>query len=125
MVAGGLETIMGLKRDPQFGMTILFGLGGIFVETLRQVAVRLLPIAEADALEMIEDVPALKAILTKDGNVEAVVSALTGLLLRLSDLGVELDDDIEELDLNPVILEPATARATVVDALIVRPQRGA
>jgi acetate---CoA ligase (ADP-forming) len=125
MVAGGIETIMGLKRDPQFGMTILFGLGGIFVETLRQVAVRLLPIGKADALEMIEDVPALKPILAKDGNVEAAVSALTALLLRLSDLGTELDGDIEELDLNPVILEPATARATVVDALIVRPQRGA
>ena len=124
MVGGGIETIMGLKRDPQFGMTILFGLGGVFVEALRQVAVRLVPIGEADAREMIEDVPVLTAILDKQGGAKDAVATLVRLLLRLSELAVELDDEIEELDLNPVILEPASARATVVDALIVRRKRG-
>lgn len=120
MVSSGIETIMGLKRDPQFGMTIVFGLGGVLVEALRQVAVRLVPISEADALEMIEGVSVLKAILAKQGGGSNAVAMLVRLLLRLSELAVELGDDIEELDLNPVILEPATATATVVDALIVR-----
>ena len=124
MIGGGIETIMGLKRDPQFGMTILFGLGGVLVEALRQVSLRLVPIGEADAREMIEDVPVLKAILEKQGGAKDAVATLVRLLLRLSELAVELDDEIEELDLNPVILEPASARATVVDALIVRRKRG-
>ena len=124
MIGGGIEIIMGLKRDPQFGMTILFGLGGVLVEALRQVSLRLVPIGEADAHEMIEDVPVLKAILEMQGGAKDAVAILVRLLLRLSELAVELDDEIEELDLNPVILEPASARATVVDALIVRRKRG-
>jgi acyl-CoA synthetase (NDP forming) len=124
MIGGGIETIMGLKRDPQFGMTILFGLGGVLVEALRQVCVRLVPIGEADAREMIADVPVLKAMLEKQGGAEDAVATLVQLLLRLSDLVVQLHGEIEELDLNPVILEPASARATVVDALIVRRKRG-
>jgi acetyl-CoA synthetase len=116
----GLEVIIGLKRDPQFGMTILFGLGGVLVETLRQVAVRLAPIGEADARDMIEGIPALKAILGQRSGDGKAVATLVRLLLRLSELAMELRDDIEVLDLNPVILEPATERATVVDALIVR-----
>jgi len=123
MVEGGIETIMGLKRDPQFGMTILFGLGGVLVEALRQVAVRLVPIGEGDARNMIEGIPVLWAILDKQGGGSAAVDTLVRLLVHLSDLAADLADDIEELDLNPVILEPGPARATVVDAIIVRRRR--
>ena len=111
---------MGLQRDSQFGMTILIGLGGVFVEALRQVVVRLVPIGEADAREMIEAVPVLKAILERQRGEGTAAATLVQLLLRLSQLAAELKDDIEALDLNPVILDPATGRATVVDALIVR-----
>ena len=119
MVGDGVEIILGLRRDAQLGMTIVLGLGGIFVEALRQFAVRLLPIAEADALEMIEGVPVLKAMLADRAGSQAVAT-LVQLLGCLSQLAAELADDVEELDLNPVMLEPATGRATVVDALIVR-----
>ena len=125
MIDGGIEVIMGLKRDAQFGMTILLGLGGVFVEALRQIAVRLVPIAEADALSMIEDVAALKAILDKQTSGKRLIATLTHMLMRLSELATELEDDIEELDLNPVILEPASGQATIVDALIVRRRREA
>jgi acetate---CoA ligase (ADP-forming) len=116
----GVEVLMGLQRDCQFGMTILIGLGGVFVEALRQVVVRLVPIGEADAREMIQAVPVLKAILEQQRGEGAAAATLVQLLLRLSQLAAELKDDIEALDLNPVILDPATGRATVVDALIVR-----
>ena len=116
----GVEVIMGLQRDSKFGLTILIGLGGVFVEALRQVVVRLVPIGEADAREMIEAVPVLKAILERQRGEGAAAAAMVQLLLRLSDLAAELKDDIEALDLNPVILDAATGRATVVDALIVR-----
>jgi acetate---CoA ligase (ADP-forming) len=120
MVGSGVEIIMGLKRDAQLGMTIVLGLGGVYVEVLRQFAVRLVPIGEADAREMIESIPVLKAILANDGAGGDAVTTLVQLLGHVSQLAAELADDIDELDLNPVILEPATGRATVVDALIVR-----
>jgi succinyl-CoA synthetase beta subunit len=119
MVDGAIEVIMGLKRDPQFGMTILFGLGGVFTEALHQVAVRLAPIAEAEARAMVAAVPAVAAMIAARGGDRQAVETLVGLLLRLSELAVELEDDIEELDLNPLIVDAAAAQATVVDALIV------
>jgi len=120
MVSGGIEIIMGLKRDPQFGMTIVFGLGGVLVEALKQTVVRLAPLDEADARNMIEGVPVLRAILAKQGGRSEATEALVPLLVHLSDLAVDLADDIDELDLNPVILQTAPAHATVVDAIIVR-----
>jgi acetate---CoA ligase (ADP-forming) len=120
MVSGGIEIIMGLKRDPQFGMTIVFGLGGVLVEALRQTAVRLTPIDEVDARDLIKSVPALRAIIAKQGGSDDWMGVLVPLLVRLSDMSVELADDIDELDLNPVILQTAPVRATVVDAIIVR-----
>jgi acyl-CoA synthetase (NDP forming) len=120
MVSGGIEIIMGLKRDPQFGMTIVFGLGGVLVEALKQTVVCLAPLDEADARNMIEGVPVLRAILAKQGGRSEATEALVPLLVHLSDLAVDLADDIDELDLNPVILQTAPAHATVVDAIIVR-----
>jgi len=69
---------------------------------------------------MIESVPVLRAILAKQGGGREAMEVLVPLLVRLSDLAVDLADDIEELDLNPVILQAAPALATVVDAIIVR-----
>jgi acetate---CoA ligase (ADP-forming) len=120
MVSGGVEIIIGLKRDPQFGMTIVFGLGGVLVEALRQTVVRLVPIDEADARDLINSVPALRAIVAKQGGSDDWMGVLVPLLVGVSDMSVDLADDIDELDLNPVILKTAPARATVVDAIIVR-----
>jgi len=83
----------------------------------------IVPIGEVDARQMVEDVPALGAILDRHGASPELMETLVRVLMRLSDLAVELDGEIEELDLNPVILEPVSARATVVDALIVRRKR--
>jgi acyl-CoA synthetase (NDP forming) len=120
MVSGGIEIFMGLKRDPQFGMTIVFGLGGVLVEAMRQTVVRLTPIDEADARALIKSVPVLRAIVAKQGGSGDWMGVLVPLLVRLSDMSVDLADDIDELDLNPVIFEIAPARATVIDAIIVR-----
>jgi len=119
MLSGGIETIMGVKRDAQFGMTIVFGLGGVLTEALRQVAVRLAPIAEAEARAMVAAVPALAGIFAPRADASAGLDMLVAMLLRLSQLAVELADDIAELDLNPVIVDAATMRATIVDALII------
>ncbi|MFI4987196.1 MAG: acetate--CoA ligase family protein [Alphaproteobacteria bacterium] len=121
MVQGGIELILGTKRDAQFGHTILFGLGGVLVEAIRAFSLRVAPLSEGEARGMIEDVPALRRILEKccEGGFDAA-SLVAPLLLRLSDLVAELEDEIEEIDLNPVILDPRSSRAVVVDALVVR-----
>ena len=119
MVTGGIEIILGVKRDPQFGPTVLFGLGGIFVEALRQVSMRLAPFDEREARSMIAEIPAFGRIFEKlypGKNPETLVLPL---LLKLSELAVEIGGDIEDIDINPVILDPASDRATIVDALIV------
>ncbi len=121
MIRSGIEVILGVKRDPQFGAVIAFGLGGIFVESIRQFALRIAPLSAADAVAMLDEVPTLGLWARKTAPSLDPAPLLTPLLLRLSALATELVEEIAEIDLNPVILDPQTLSATVVDALIVRP----
>jgi acetate---CoA ligase (ADP-forming) len=120
MVQADVELIAGLKRDPQFGSTIIFGLGGVFVEAIRQVSIRLAPISEADAREMIVETPGLSTMLRRVASGYDPVPLLAPLLVRLSNLAVELGDDIQAVDLNPIMLDCAANKAQAVDALIIR-----
>ena len=120
MIPEGIEIILGVKRDAQFGNTVVFGLGGIFVEAVRQFSVRVAPLSETDAHAMIMEVPAFIGILRKLAGNTRMVSLVAPLLLKLSDLAVELRDRIEEIDINPIILDPRANKATIVDALIVK-----
>lgn len=119
MVKSGIEIILGVKRDPQFGPMVMFGLGGIFVEAIRQVALRLAPLTERDAREMIAEVPAFGRLLEKLHPGSAAQDVVARLLLTLSDLALDIGADIDEIDINPVILDAPAGRATIVDALIV------
>lgn len=104
MAKPGIEAIIGVTRDPNFGPLIMFGLGGIFVEILRDVSFRILPITEKDALEMIEEIRG--AAILKGYRGKAVdLDSLCGLLLKISQLVVE-NHEISELDLNPLFLYP-------------------
>jgi acetate---CoA ligase (ADP-forming) len=123
MIRSGLEIILGVKRDPQFGPIVMFGLGGIFVEAIRQTSLRLAPISERDAMDMMREVPAFGRLIEKfhkNSNTEKLVVEL---LMRLSELAADIGDAVEEIDINPVILDPGSeksaGKATVVDALIV------
>lgn len=120
MITDGVEVILGVKRDAQFGNTVVFGLGGIFVEAVRQFSIRVAPLSESDANAMILEVPAFIAILKKFASDMRMVSLVTSLLLQLSDLAMELKDRIEEVDINPIILDLREHKATVVDALVVK-----
>ena len=120
MLTEGIEIILGAKRDPQFGHTLLFGLGGVLVEAIRAFSLKVAPLSEFDAAEMIEEVPVLTRILERRGEAEFDVEpVIRPLLMKLSELVREVGDLVEEIDLNPVILNPRTGRATVVDALVV------
>lgn len=103
MAKPGVEAILGLTRDPQFGHALMFGLGGIFVELYRDVAFRLVPISEADANEMIREIKGFPVLLGTRGKPARDLDAVVQSLLTLSDLA-ESRPEIDALDLNPVIL---------------------
>ena len=103
MAKPGVEVILGLTRDPQFGPALMFGLGGIFVELYRDVAFRLAPLSEHDAMEMIREIKGFPVLAGARGKAPRDLDALVRSLLLLSALA-ESRPDIDALDLNPVIL---------------------
>jgi acyl-CoA synthetase (NDP forming) len=112
----GQEIIMGIKRDEIFGPVILFGLGGVLVEILKDVSMRIAPLSKRDCKEMIEEIKGSKLL---DGyrNIKKVnKEKIIELLLNLSDLAVN-EKEIEEIDFNPVIVNEKNA--VVVDARII------
>jgi acetate---CoA ligase (ADP-forming) len=115
MAPAGTEIIIGMAKDPIFGATLMFGLGGIFVEVLKDVSFRVTPLSELDASEMIKEIKGYK-ILTGYRNQPGVdIAALEKMLIQISKF-VEDHPEIQELDLNPVLAYPEGAIA--VDARI-------
>ena len=101
MARPGTEVIVGMSKDPQFGPVLMFGLGGIFVEVLKDVSFRIVPLEERDAREMIDEIKGRAVLDGARGGEPADVGALAGLLLQLSAFA-EANPQVEELDLNPV-----------------------
>ena len=118
MVRGGKETILGMKRDPHFGALLMFGLGGIYVEVLRDVTFRIAPIRELGAKKMIENIKGIKLLMGYRGEPASDLDAIAESLLRLSQLVTDFPE-IEEMDINPLIVLPAGSGARVVDARIL------
>ena len=119
MVQGGVETILGVKRDPDFGPVVMFGLGGFFVEVLGDVARRMAPFGEAEALEMIREVKGYPLLEGVRGGAAADIEALAAALARLSVFAHATGEWVESIDLNPFIVLPNGEGALAVDALIV------
>jgi acetyltransferase len=120
MAEKGVEVIIGMLRDPIFGPVLMFGLGGIFVEVLEDVAFRALPLSRADAESMVAQIKAQKVFDGVRGGAPVDKNALVELLLSVADI-VEAYPAISELDLNPVIAYPkAHANGyAIVDARII------
>jgi acetyltransferase len=116
MAPKGVELIVGVTRDPQFGPVILFGLGGVFVETIKDVVFRAVPIARADAEEMIADIRFTGMLEGARGLPKVNKEAIVELLLKVSALAAA-HPDIAEIDLNPVIAHGDTY--AVVDARMI------
>jgi succinyl-CoA synthetase beta subunit len=114
---GQPEWIMALRNDPQYGPVIMFGLGGIFVEALRQVSFRLAPLTATDIAALLSEHPATK-LLSRKGSQKNGPS-LTAVLQRLSDLSElpEVQGEINDIEINPVVISEQGALA--LDALIV------
>ncbi len=101
MAPQGVEVIVGMSKDPQFGPVLMFGLGGIFVEVLKDVAFRIVPLEPRDARQMIREIKGFPVLQGVRGQEPADLAALESLLLKLSEF-VEAHPEIDELDLNPV-----------------------
>ena len=116
MAPKGLEVIVGMKKDPQFGPTIMVGMGGIYVEVFKDVSLRLLPIEQKDAKKMIEETKLSKIISGARGTVYDQ-KFLEDTLVKLSELVLK-NPDIDEIDINPLFLYEKGKGAKGVDALI-------
>ena len=116
MARPGVEVIMGMTTDPQFGPVLMFGLGGVFVEVLKDVAFRIVPLEPRDARQMIRDIQGFPVLEGFRGQEPADLAALEDMLMRLSAF-VEEHPEIKELDLNPIFAYKDGALA--VDARIV------
>lgn len=116
MAADGVELIVGLRRDAQFGLAVVVGLGGIFTEVLDDVAIRLAPVGHATALTMLDELRGRRLLEGIRGGAAVDRAAVADLIVGLSRLASERSD-IVEVDLNPVIA--TAAGAVAVDALVV------
>jgi len=116
MARTGVEVIMGMSKDAQFGPVLMFGLGGILVEILKDVSFRIVPLVRRDAAEMIKEIKGYPLLEGYRGQEPVDVSNLEELLLKVSDF-VEKTPEIRELDLNPVFAYKDGAVA--VDARVV------
>jgi len=116
MAPSSTEVIVGSTKDPQFGPTLMFGLGGIFVEILKDVTFRIAPIIEADAREMITEVKGYPILKGYRGQPPADMDAIIQILMNTSRLVMDREE-IKELDLNPIMVYGKGAKT--VDARII------
>jgi acyl-CoA synthetase (NDP forming) len=124
MVSGGIEAIAGIINDPLFGPAVMFGLGGIFAEVLKDVAFRLAPVTPSVAREMIAEIKGYAVFAGARGKPPVDIDALADTLLRLSALAVDLEAELAELDVNPLFVMEKGKGVKAADALI-RPRLNA
>ena len=117
--AGGVETLVGVHRDPVFGHVLTFGLGGIYVELFRDAARRVLPLTARDARDIIRETRCFALLDGARGRPRADIAALEALLLAVSDFVRAYAERIEEIDLNPVWVGAAGQGVRPLDAVIV------
>jgi acyl-CoA synthetase (NDP forming) len=118
MVVGGIEAILGVTNDKLFGPAVMFGLGGIFAEVLKDVAFRIAPVTKSVALDMIAGIKGHAVLTGARGAAHADIDALADAIVRLSALAVDLKDHIAELDINPLFVLAQGKGVKAGDALI-------
>jgi acyl-CoA synthetase (NDP forming) len=120
MASAGREVIVGVTRDPTWGLMLMVGLGGVLVEALGDVALAPVPLDRAAARALIARLKGAQILASYRGAPPADTEALAGLMVRLSQFATDHDDEIAEIDLNPVIVHAQGEGVSVVDALIVK-----
>ena len=100
----GYEVIVGGKRDPQFGPTLMFGLGGVWVEALEDISFRVCPLSKKDALEMVQEIKGYKILKGFRGKPAGDLGALVDIILKCSNMMMK--EKIQEFDINPLFVQP-------------------
>ncbi|MHB1131948.1 MAG: acetate--CoA ligase alpha subunit [Chloroflexota bacterium] len=118
MIKPGREVILGVTHDPQFGHLIMFGLGGIYVEVLKDVAFRVAPLTRGEAEALVHEIRTFALLSGVRGQPPADIPAIVDALLRVSQLVTDFPEIIE-LDVNPLVVNPIGGGATAVDARII------
>jgi acetyl-CoA synthetase (ADP-forming) len=121
MVKGSRELVIGMIRDPQFGPCVMFGLGGIFTEVLKDVSFRIAPLERRDALEMAQEIKGAPVLGAFRGMPPVDMDLLVSMLISAGKLGLELEA-VKEVDVNPLII--AGNKPVAVDALVVLEDQG-
>jgi acetyl-CoA synthetase (ADP-forming) len=116
MVKGQRELVVGLTRDPQFGPCVMFGLGGIFTEILKDISFRVAPLEKRDALDMMQEIRGHKILEAVRGMEAADLDTLSDILIKVGRIGLE-NETVKEIDINPVII--SGNKPVAVDALVV------
>ena len=116
MIKGKRELVAGLTRDAQFGPCVMFGLGGIFTEVLKDISFRVAPLEKLDAMEMMQEIKGHKILDSVRGMDAADLNILADILIALGRIGLE-NENIKEIDINPLIL--SGGKPVAVDALVV------
>jgi acyl-CoA synthetase (NDP forming) len=119
MVAGGVEVIVGIKYDAQLGPMLVFGSGGVMVEVFGDVASRQCPVSRGVALQMIDEIRGSKLLRGFRGKPAADIDALADTLVRISHMAVQLEGEIAELEVNPLMVLAAGQGVKAVDALVL------
>lgn len=122
MVKGSRELVIGMIRDAQFGPCVMFGLGGIFTEVLKDVSFRVAPLEKRDALEMAQEIKGAPILGAFRGWPAVDMELLTTLLIKAGQLGLELPE-VKEVDINPLII--SRDKPIAVDALVVLEDKAA
>jgi acyl-CoA synthetase (NDP forming) len=116
MIKGQRELVVGLTRDPQFGPCVMFGLGGIFTEILKDSAFRVAPLEKRDALDMMQEIKSRKILDAVRGLEVVDRELLADILIKVGQIGIE-NENIKEIDINPVII--SKGKPVAVDALVI------
>lgn len=124
MVQGGTELILGTKKDPVFGPMVIVGLGGIFAEILKDVALQPAPVDEAQAAAMLRSLKAFPLLDGARGRAKADVQAAARAVAALSRFAARHADSVAEIDINPLVVLDAGQGAFALDALLVPEQKG-
>ena len=119
MVRDAREVIVGMTHDPQFGPAIMFGVGGVFVEVFKDVSLRVAPLSRADAEEMVKEVKGYEILKAFRGKPEADIEGIIDVLLKVSQLALDLGDSISEIDINPLMVLDKGKGVKAGDALVV------
>ena len=122
MIQGGTEVIVGMSQDLQFGPTIAFGLGGVFVEVLKDISLRVVPLSNSDAKLMIRETKGYQILKGVRGKNRSDIEAVVDVLLRISRLAEDWKDSISEIDINPLIVFDQGHGVKALDALVVLKQ---